>query len=151
MWGFVFLPLETVFSEVPKLLTVVALDSPLICRFSPPPEESFPRGEWRFLPRSVPSVWIFIFGYVEAYLLALFFLVDLANPPLICGGVHRVWIAGGLVLVGLKGIVKLHPSLLFASVLEMQPFCMPFECGRLPFLEVSGLIHSDHFLVELRR
>ena len=84
---------------------------------------------------------------MEAYLLALLFLVDLANPSSICGGVHRIWVVGGLVLISFKGVVKLHPSFLFAPVLEVQPFCVSFECGRLPFLEVSGSIHSDYFLV----
>ena len=145
--GFVFLLLETVFSEVSKLLTVVALDSPLICHFPPSPKEPFSRGKWRFLPWGISSVWIFVFGYMEAYLLALLFFVDLANPSAICRGVHCVWIAGGLVLISFEGVVKLHPSFLFALVLEVQPFCVSFKCGRLPLLEVSGSIHSDHFLV----
>ena len=84
---------------------------------------------------------------MEAYLLAPFFFVDLANPPSICRGIHRVWIAGGLVLISFEGVVKLHPLFLFASVLEVQPFGVSFKCGRLPLLEVSGSIHSDHFLV----
>ena len=84
LWGFVFLLLETVFSEVPKLLTVITLDSPLICHLPPSPKEPFSRGEWRFLPRGIPSVWVFVFGYMEAYLLAPFFFVDLANPSSIC-------------------------------------------------------------------
>ena len=145
--GFVFLLLEAVFSEVSKLLTVIALDSLLICHFPPSPKKPFSRGEWRFLPRGVPSVWIFVFGYMEAYLLVLLVFVDLANPSSICRGVHRVWVVGGLVLISFKGVVKLHPSFLFAPVLEVQPFCVSFERSCLPLLEVSGSIHSDHFLV----
>ena len=147
MWGFVILLLEAVFSEVPKLLTVIALDSPLIHHFLPSPKEPLLRREWRLLPRGIPSVWVFVFGYMKAYLLASFFLVDLVNPSSICRGVHCVWIVGGLVLISFEGVVKLHPSFLFASVLEVQPFCVSFKCGRLSFLEVSGSIHSDHFLV----
>ena len=127
MWGFVFLLLEAVFSEVPKLLTVITLDSPLIRHFSPSPKEPLLRGEWRLLPQGIPSVWVFIFGYMEAYLLTSFFFVDLANPSLICRGVHRVWIVGGLVLIRFEGVVKLHPSFLFASVLEVQPLRVPFK------------------------
>ena len=74
--GFVFLPLETVFSEVSKLLTVITLDSLLICHFPPSSQESFSRGERWFLPRGVSLVWIFILGYVKAYLLALLLFID---------------------------------------------------------------------------
>ena len=147
LWGFVFFPLETVFSEVSKLLTVITLDSPLIRHLSPSLKEPLSRGKWRLLPRGIPLVRVFVFGYMEAYLLAFFFFVDLANPSPICRGVHGIWIVGGLVLISFEGVVKLHPSFLFASVLEVQPFCVSFKCGCLPLLEVSGSIHSDHFLV----
>ena len=117
--GFVFLPLEAVFSEVSKLLTVITLDSPLIRHFPPSSQKSLSRGEWWFLPRGVSSVWIFILRYVKAYLLALLLFIDLANSSSICRGVHRVWVAGGLVLISFKRVVKLHPSFLFAPVLEL--------------------------------
>ena len=100
-----FLPLESFFSDVSILLTVIALDSPLIFLLPPLFQETGPWGE-RWLS-SLRSFSIRIPIFVHPDVLFLWFSLRLPSLSPVCRGVHGVWVTGRLIL-WFEGVEELY-------------------------------------------
>ena len=145
-----FLPLETFFSNVSVLLTVIALDSLLIFLFPPLFQEAGPWGKgWLSSSRSL-LIGVFSFRGIHSGMFPLRLGFYLSCPGPVRRGVHGVWVMGGLVL-RLEGVEELHPSLLFTTVFEVDPFCVARQSGFLSFSIVARTIQPQHILIQLHR
>ena len=132
-----------------ELLTVVALDSPLILLLPSSFQEAGPWGEgWRF-PSGSFLIGIFAVGCIYPDVLFFLFCLHLSHPGPVRRGIHGVWVMGRLVL-RFEGVEEFHSSLLFAPVLEVDPLGMACQGSLLPFCIAAGPVQSQHILVQLR-
>ena len=138
--------LETFFSDMSKLLTVIALESLLIFLFPSPFQESGPWGKGQRSSSRSLLIRVLTVGCIHPSMLFLLLCLYLSYPGPIRGGVHGVWVTGRLVL-RLEGVEEFYPSLLLASVFEVDPFCMARQGSFLPFCIVARSIQSQHVLV----
>ena len=115
-----------------ELLTVVALDSPLIFLFPSLFQESGPWGKGRWFSSGSFSIGIFAIGCIYPDVLFLLLCIHLSRPGPVRRGIHGVRVTGRLVL-RFEGVEEFYSSLLFASVFEVDPFCMACQGSLLPF------------------
>ena len=140
LWSARFLPLETFFSDVSVLLTVIALDSSLIFLFPPLFQETGPWGKgWRLSSGSF-LIRVLAVGCIHPGMLFLLLHLYLSRPGPICGGVHGVWVTVGLVL-RFEGVEEIYPSLLLTLVFEVDPFHVACQGGFLLFADDLVALH----------
>ena len=146
LWSARLLLLETFFSDVSELLTIVTLDSPLIFLLPSLFQEAGPWGEgWRSSSRYL-LIGVFAIGRVHPDVFFLWFCLRLPCPGPICRGIHCVWVTGRLVL-WFEGVEKFHSPLLFALVFEVDPFRVACQGCLLSFCIVARSIQPQRVLV----
>ena len=118
-----FLPPEAFFSDVSILLTVIALDSLLIFLLPPLFQEAGPWGKWWLSSSRSFLIRILAPGCIHPGVLSFWFCFHLSGSGPVRQGVHGIWVTRGLVL-WFEGVEELDPSLLFASVFEVDLFCV---------------------------
>ena len=134
-----FLPLETFFSNVSKLLAVITLDSLLIFLVPSLFQEASPWGKGGWSSSGSFFIRVLAVRCIYPGMLFFWFCLDLSGPGPVCQGVHGVWIMGRLVL-RFEGIEEFHSSLLLAAVFEVDPLCMACQVGLLSFRIVARSI-----------
>ena len=144
------LPLEAFFSDVSVLLTVIALDSPLIFLFPPFFQEAGSWGKgWLSSPGSL-LIGVFSFRGIHSGVLPLRFGFYLSGPGPIHQGIHGVWVTGRLVLRP-EGVEGFHPALLLTTVFEVDPFGVACQGGFFPLCIVARAVQSQRILIQLHR